>query len=80
MGIDPEQLLKAQEVGKDVKGVIRVNYTESFVQLSFSSDTTGGKELIPELLEQFSIALAQQLSSVFGIKGEIIETGEKKVH
>jgi len=33
--------------------------------------------LIPNLLDQFSTALAQQLSSFFAIQGEIVEIGKK---
>lgn len=75
-GIDPQKLAQVQAVSKDIKAVIRVDYGEDVVRLSFSSETPEGQDLIPHLLEQFSTALAQQLSSFFAIQGEIVEVGK----
>lgn len=75
-GVDPRQLAQVQAVSKDIKAVIRVNYMENVMQLSLSSETSEGQAFIPQLLEQFSNALAQQLSSFFAIQGEIVEVRE----
>lgn len=77
-GIDPQKLAEVQQVSKDVKAVIRVDYKEQTVQLFFSADTADAQVLVPQLLEQFSGALAQQLSSFFAIQGEIIEVGKEE--
>ena len=77
MGIDPKQMAAMQEVSKFIKGVIRVDYNDNTMQVAFSSDMQNAAALIPNLLEQFSTALATQLSSFFAIKGEIIEIGKK---
>ncbi len=66
-----------QEVSKFIKGVIRVDYNNNTMQITFSSDMPNAQALIPNLLDQFSTALATQLSSFFAIKGEIIEVGKK---
>jgi len=77
MGLDPKQMAAMQEVSKFIKGVIRVDYNDNTMQVAFSSDMQNAAALIPNLLEQFSTALATQLSSFFAIKGEIIEIGKK---
>jgi len=76
MGIDPKQLAQMQAVSKDIQGVINVDYKGGTVMVTLSSDVPEAKALVPQLLEQFSSALAQQLSSFFAIKGEIVETGK----
>ncbi len=77
LGVNPQQLMEMQKVSKDIKGVIKINFKENTVQLFLSSDVPDAQALIPQLLEQFSGALAQQLSSFFAIKGELIETGKE---
>lgn len=74
-GVDPQKLAEIQTVSKDVRAEIRIDYGENAVRLFFSSETPGGQALIPQLLDQFSTALASQLSSFFAISGEIIEVG-----
>lgn len=76
-GIDPKQMAAMQEVSKFIKGVIRVNYNDNTMQVAFSSEVLNARALIPNLLDQFSTALAQQLSSFFAIEGQIIEVGKK---
>ncbi len=77
MGVDPKQMAAMQEVSKFIKGTIRVNYNDNTMQVAFSSEMPNAAALIPNLLDQFSTALAQQLSSFFSIQGEIIEVGKK---
>ncbi len=77
MGLDPKQMAAMQEVSKFIKGVIRVDYNDNTMQVAFSSEMPNAAALIPNLLDQFSTALATQLSSFFAIKGEIIEIGKK---
>lgn len=77
MGLDPKQMAAMQEVSKFIKGVIRVDYNDNTMSITFSSDMQNAAALIPNLLDQFSTALATQLSSFFSIKGEIIEIGKK---
>lgn len=74
--VDPQQLAKVQAVSKDISAKIVVNYKEYTVLLSMKSDVAEAKQLIPPLLEQFSNALATQLSSFFTIKGEMVEVGK----
>jgi len=77
-GIDPQQLLEAQKMGKHVKAVIRTNYSDYTVHLTFSSEISGMDEFLRQLTGQLSDALAAQLSSFFAIKGEIIEVGKEE--
>ncbi len=76
MGIDPAKMAEMQKVSQFIKGAIRVNYKEQYVKVELTSEDTDAQALIPQLLEQFSSALAVQLSSFFAIQGEIIETGK----
>lgn len=76
-GVDPKQMAAMQEVSKFIKGVIRVNYNDNTMQVAFTSEMPNAQALIPNLLDQFSTALAQQLSSFFAIEGEIIEIKKK---
>lgn len=74
--LDPVKLAKMQEISKHIKGKIEINYTTGCVSTTLVSEEAAAKELIPSLLEQFGSALAGQLSSVFAIKGEIVEVGK----
>jgi len=76
-GVDPKQMAAMQEVSKFIRGVVRVDYTNNTLVVAFSSDMPNAAALIPNLLDQFSTALTQQLSSFFAIQGEIIEVGKK---
>jgi len=76
MGIDPRQLAAVQEVSKDIKAEIRADYKENTVLFSLFSEVPEAQALIPNLLEQFTSALSQQLSSMFAIKGEIVEVAK----
>ncbi len=77
MGLDPKQMAAMQEVSKFIKGAIRVNYNDNTMLVAFTSEMPNAAALIPNLLDQFSNALATQLSSFFEIKGEITEIGKK---
>lgn len=74
-GLDPAQLARAQELGSHVKAVIKTNYNNKIVEVSFKGDTPEMEAFIDQLLRQFSTSLATQLSSFFNISGEIIEEG-----
>lgn len=76
MGVDPQKMAVMQKVSQHINGVIRIDYAAKTVLLSFSSVDPEAVVLIPELLSQFSGALAQQLSAFFAIKGEIIEVNK----
>ena len=77
MGLDPKQVAAMQEVSKFIKAIVRVDYNENMMQITFSSDMPSAQAILPNLLDQFSNALATQLSSFFAIKGEIVEIGKK---
>jgi len=73
---DPQQLAQAQALGQHVKAEIRVNYKDGTVRILFAPDAPGLEDFVKSLLEQFPSALATQLSSFFGIQGEIVEVGK----
>lgn len=73
MGVDPQKLAQMQRVSQYIDGLIRVDYKEQTVSIKLSSGVPDAKALIPQLLSQFSEALAQQLSAFFAVKGEIVE-------
>jgi len=77
MGVDPAQMAKMQEVSQFIKATVTIGYKENSLHILFSTDNPEAIALIPQLLEQFSNALATQLSSFFAIKGEIIEKGKE---
>ncbi len=76
MGVDPAKLAAMQEVSKFIEGVIRIDYAAKSVSLTMSSAVSDSAAIIPELLSQLGGALAQQLTTFFAIKGEIIEVNK----
>ncbi len=76
MGIDPRKIAAVQEVSKFIKGVITVNYEANTFKLKLSTMNPESAKIIDSLLDQFSGALAQQLSAFFAIDGEIVEVGK----
>lgn len=76
MGVDPQKLAAMQSVSKFIKALVRIDYKESSLSIILSSDVPEAAALIPQLLEQFSGALAQQLASFFAIEGEIVEVNK----
>ncbi len=79
MGVDPAKLEAVQKVSHYINGVIRIDYAARSVTLTLSSDNQDAAELIPELVSQLGGALAQQLSTFFAIKGEIVEVNKPSV-
>lgn len=75
-GVSPQQMAEVQKVSQFIKGVIRVDYKEQTIKIELTSDNPDAQALIPGLVEQFSGALATQLSSFFAISGELIETNK----
>lgn len=73
--VNPEQIAKVQAVSGNIKAAISVDYNKNAFSLALASDDPEAAALIPKLLKQFSDALAQQLSILFAIKGEMIEVG-----
>lgn len=73
LGVDPVRLAQTQEVTKNITGVIILDYKESSATITFAATDEAAKKALPELLETFTKALAQQLSSFFAIKGKIVE-------
>ncbi len=76
LGVDPAKLEAMQKVSHHINGVIRIDYATKSVNLTLSSAQEEAAALIPELISQLGGALAQQLTSFFAIKGEIIEVNK----
>lgn len=76
--VDPEQLRQAQIVGSKINCAVRIQYDKDTIQIMFHAVEPDAKTFIVRLLEQFGLSLAEQLSTFFAIKGEILETGKKK--
>ena len=76
--VDPQKLMETQKVSQHVKAVIRVDYDTQIVAVGLSSEVPEGAAIIPELLDSFATSLAQQFSTMFAIKGEIIEVNRPK--
>lgn len=76
MGVDPEKMAQMQAVSQHINGLIRVDYKAQSVTITMSSSQPEAVALIPELLSQLAGSLAQQFSSFFAIKGEIIEVNK----
>lgn len=76
LGVDPAKLLEMQKVSQFIVCKIRVDYATKIVTIELSSAVPEAAALIPELLEQFAISLAQQFATMFAIKGEIIEVNK----
>jgi len=76
-GIDPQQLVSVQQVTRNIRGVIRVNYMARSMTLQLSSNSPESQDVIASLIDQLSKQLAVQLKSFFQIDGEIVITGKK---
>ena len=74
--VDPQKLAEMQTVSKYIYAKIRVDYAIRTVSVELSSSVPAAAELIPELLEQFAPALAQQFTTMFAIEGEITEANK----
>lgn len=78
LGVDPQELARAQEYGQHLHADIRVDYSAYTVEMKFTSDVSGLDQFIKEFLQQFSVGLANQLHSYFAVKGQIVEVGKTK--
>lgn len=74
--IDPGKLAQFQELSKNIRAEITVDYPKSSVLLVMSTQDPQALQLIPKLLEQFAQGLAVQMSSFMAIQGEITEVGK----
>ncbi len=73
MGVNPAQLAEMQKTSQFIKAKVVVDYEEGSVKIGFHSENPEAVALIPSLLDQFTSALASQLSAYFAIDGELIE-------
>ena len=78
MGIDPQKLARVQAVSQFIEAKVTVDFNKGSVLLELSSDNPAAVALIPEVMSQFSSALATQLHSYFAIEGEILEIAKKE--
>lgn len=78
MGIDPAKMAAMQEVSKHITALIRVDYKERTVNVCLSTTNEEASTIIPSLLSQFANSLAQQFSTMFAMKGEIVEVNKQE--
>jgi len=76
IGVNPQVLMAAQELGKDIRCNALIDYAENKVVLDFDAPTKESQAFMPEFLEQFVLALGTQLTSVFSIHGDIKEVNK----
>ena len=76
MGVDPAQVIEMQKVSQYITAELKIDYTEKSVVIKLDSDVAEAAALIPQLLSQFTDALAQQLNSFFAITCKIIEVNK----
>jgi len=74
--VDPQKMAAMQAVSQHIKGVIRIDYKDNSIHVTMTSEHPEAAALVPELISQLGTALAQQLSSFFAIKGEIVEVNK----
>jgi len=77
-GVNPQQMAEMQKISQHISSEIRIDYAAKSVTISMFSAYPEAQALIPQLLDQFSGVLAQQLSAFFAIRGEIVEVGKPK--
>ena len=77
MGVNAAQMAKAQEVGKLITGVVRIDYKENTMTLKLETKSPEAKDVVTQIIGQFGESLAMQLKAMFAIEGEIIEVGKK---
>jgi len=78
MGIDPQQLARVQEVSKNIKADIIIDYEEYSINMSLSSSDERAKAALGKLPSQLAEQLAMQLGSFFAITGHITEKGKPR--
>lgn len=76
LGVDPAKMAAMQEVSKHITALIRVDYKEQTVNVCLSTSNEEANTIIPNLLSQFANSLAQQFSTMFAMKGEIVEVNK----
>ncbi len=79
-GIDPQALAKVQALSKGITAEIEVDYAEKSIKLSFTTvpGSEDSNQVVDYLVGQFPDNMAKQLSSFFGINGEIVEYNKPK--
>lgn len=77
-GVDPKRLAMVQDLAKGVSAEIEVDYAKKSMKLVFSTTDEKANAVVDYLVEQFPENMAKQLSSFFGIRGEIVEINKPK--
>ena len=73
MGVDPVKLAQVQRVTKYIRARVIVDTNHNTMTLQMMTDSEAAQTEIPNLLDQLAVGLGQQLSSFFGIEGELVK-------
>jgi hypothetical protein len=75
-GVDPQMLARAQEIGNKVAGQIIVDYKENTITLKLEPKGDDAQKSVDFIMTQFPAAFGQQLTTFFGIRGQLIKRNE----
>ena len=67
-----EQILKAQEVGRNIKYVIHTDDDENRIEITFNTDDPEAVEFLAQVSEGMVTAITQLLFQMFAMSGERI--------
>jgi len=65
-----EQILKAQQVGRNIKYVIHTDDQKNRIEITFKTDDPEASQLLPQISEGMVAAVTQLLFQMFAMSGE----------
>lgn len=78
MNLDPKEMAKVQQVSSKINAEIKVIYPTHEIRLKLTPTTKESEAFIQRFIPQFAEMTATQLSTFFGIRGDIVDVGKPK--
>jgi len=76
-GMDPKKMAEVQQTSSKINAEVRILHKEHEIHLKLIPTDPGSLNFVSTFLPQFAETMANQLSSFFSIKGEIIDVGKE---
>ena len=76
-GIDPAQMAAVQKVSSKIQAEIRLIHADNEIRLKLVPSDPQSADFVSKFIPTFAENIAQQLSTFFGIQGEIIDVTKK---
>jgi hypothetical protein len=78
MNIDPKEMAKVQQVSNKINAEIKVIYPTHEIHIKLTPTTKESTAFVERFVPQFAEMTATQLSTFFGIRGDIVDVGKAK--